>query len=350
MDGGYVLDLSKTTFAGICRSTVGIDISGEKYSHRGNSSAKRLMAFWETEDNITVGKFLGELLKLLEINGIDNNNRNYTTAKLIVERLLNSQNQSIQSVDMDTSTIWNSGKMKFFISHRDNKKHEAKELAKRLESFGISSFVAHDSIAPMTTWKNEIYKALKTMDAFVCFITKDYYESIWTNQEIGFALAKNVPIFLYSVDKTDPQGFNSDIQAIKLQSRLFDCITKHFQNHPHFKRALIDTFIDAKDGSFAHAKQCFCRIMNLKFVDTEIDEIVNAINGQARYINQLQCLLTDTVPKEESKIIGVLQGTPYRDLLSKILNQYSHSRYKLIKTDNHDYQIIDSAKKKIRHS
>jgi hypothetical protein len=93
-------------------------------------------------------------------------------------------------LEIDTRGIWEEGKIRIFISHKDEKKIEAKKLAVILDSLGVSSFVAHDSIQPMLTWKNEIYKALQTMDAFVCFITEDYYGSVWTNQEIGFALAK----------------------------------------------------------------------------------------------------------------------------------------------------------------
>jgi hypothetical protein len=83
--------------------------------------------------------------------------------------------------------IWDQRKLRFFISHRDNHKAEAKKLGQELEKVGISSFVAHDSIQAMSTWKIEIMKALQTMDAFICFITSDFYESVWTNQEVGLA-------------------------------------------------------------------------------------------------------------------------------------------------------------------
>lgn len=118
------------------------------------------------------------------------------------------------------SSVWNLGKKKIFISHRDTQKKAAKKLASEiLVDKNYTCFVAHESIRVNEDWKKEIEKALYTMDALVCFITKDYYKSLWTNQEIGFALAKGVPIFLYSHDMTDPQGFHANIQAIKSNTK-----------------------------------------------------------------------------------------------------------------------------------
>jgi hypothetical protein len=62
--------------------------------------------------------------------------------------------------DPDTLSIWRPGYIRLFISHRDTKKAEAKRLAEALESYGVSAFVAHDTIEPMTTWQREILNGL----------------------------------------------------------------------------------------------------------------------------------------------------------------------------------------------
>ncbi|MBU4467672.1 MAG: toll/interleukin-1 receptor domain-containing protein [Candidatus Omnitrophica bacterium] len=247
---------------------------------------------------------------------------------------------------IDTTGIWQDGKIRVFISHKDEKKIEAKKLAAILDSFGVSSFVAHDSIQPMLTWKNEIYKALQTMEAFVCFITDDYYGSVWTNQEIGFALAKGIPIILYSHDGTDPEGFKSDIQAIKGDMNKVKLYIKRiFSSNPLIKKNILENFLIAKDGSFANAKSQFINLVGLKFTDEEIDKIVSTITGPAKYINQLGVILCDEMSEDDSKIIGYPVETPYHNVLDKeILSQHTEKRYTIIQVDKDRYEIKDGSK------
>ena len=189
--------------------------------------------------------------------------------------------------------------------------------------------------------KNEIYKGLETMDGFISFITNDYYESTWTNQEIGYALAKGIPFFQYSHDGTDPDGFKSEIQAIKsgeIELRYF--IKKAFTGNELLKKGILENFIDAKDGTFAGAKSKFNELLGFQFTDREIDELVATINGPAKYINQLICLLSDEAPS----LLGdkYPAGTPYRKILeNEILNQHSQKRYSINKVDEH-YKICDN--------
>lgn len=233
-----------------------------------------------------------------------------------------------------SNSIYDEKKIKVFLSHRDSVKKEAKKLASILEKYGVSCFVAHDSIVPMTTWKNEILKALEGMDAFICFITNDYYESCWTNQEVGYAIAKNVPIYLYSFDRTDPDGFKLDIQAIKNgENILIDLIKKDYSNHPVLKESLIKNFTDAKNGTFRNAKDRFIEILPLSFTDQEIENIVTAIQGTAQYANQLQCLLTDPISEEHKNNIPSKIANYYYELLEgNIFSQHSQKRYAVIKT------------------
>ncbi|HPJ13187.1 MAG TPA: hypothetical protein PLV00_07365 [Caldisericia bacterium] len=59
---GYVLDFTDATFSEFFRESVNINIDEEKYSSNGDSKAKRLRAFWETESDLVVGKVLESLL------------------------------------------------------------------------------------------------------------------------------------------------------------------------------------------------------------------------------------------------------------------------------------------------
>ena len=228
--------------------------------------------------------------------------------------------------------IWSPDKLKFFISHRDKHKADAKKIGEELSKYGISSFVAHDSIQAMSTWKDEIMKALQTMDACLCFITKDFYESEWTNQEVGFALAKGVPIYLYSVDRTDPRGFKLDTQAIKTGlPELVSCIKRDFAQNNKFKSLFIEIFTEAINGSFDCAKNKFYDLVDLNFNDQEIEKIVGAFSAQAEYINQLCVILRDPIKPEHKNHPKLRNYTYYRDYLNNdILKHHSSKSYAVV--------------------
>ena len=64
MQGGYVLNFSNPKFQQFIFNTFKIDIYSSRYSIYGDSKAKRLRAFWDIEDNHTVGKLILELLEV----------------------------------------------------------------------------------------------------------------------------------------------------------------------------------------------------------------------------------------------------------------------------------------------
>ncbi len=235
--------------------------------------------------------------------------------------------------------VYENNKIKIFISHRDIMKAEAKKVAETLNNYGVSCFVAHDSITPMRVWKDEIMKGLSEMDAFVCFITNDFYSSPWTNQEIGFALAKEVPMYLYSFDGTDPDGFKLDIQAIKTgESALIECIKEGFVGHPALKSSLLASFIKAKNGNFRNAKDKFIEIIDLPLTDREIEGVVEAIEAPAKYMNQLGVLLTDPLlPEHESKVGAGGEGYYYQLIESKIFSQHTEQRYEIVVQEGRAY-------------
>lgn len=111
--------------------------------------------------------------------------------------------------------LWKDKALRLFISHRDNHKAVAYELAEALEPYGVSAFVAHDAIKPMKEWQKEILNGLITMEVMLVLLTDDFHESNWTNQEVGFALGKGIPIICVKVGTVDPKGFVSPHQALK---------------------------------------------------------------------------------------------------------------------------------------
>ncbi|MEL6860814.1 MAG: toll/interleukin-1 receptor domain-containing protein [Pseudomonadota bacterium] len=111
--------------------------------------------------------------------------------------------------------LWRTGALRLFISHRDEHKALAHQIATGLNGYGVSSFVAHDAIKPMREWQIEILNALKTMEVLLVLLTDDFHDSVWTNQEVGFALGKGIPILCMKLEGHDPQGFIGARQALK---------------------------------------------------------------------------------------------------------------------------------------
>ncbi|MFB3789307.1 MAG: toll/interleukin-1 receptor domain-containing protein [bacterium] len=127
--------------------------------------------------------------------------------------------------------IWGNRGYRLFLSHTHENKITASDLKKQLEIFGISCFVAHIDIHPTQEWQNEIKNALLSMDAFIALLTDDFHSSYWTDQEVGFAFARNVPIVCLKMG-IDPYGFIGKFQALTYspESALQEIVKIFIQN------------------------------------------------------------------------------------------------------------------------
>ena len=186
----------------------------------------------------------------------------------------------------DFERLWSATRIRLFISHRDSVKAKVHDLAACLEEHGITSFVAHETIEPDEDWQREIRRALQSMDAMLVFITDDLFDSIWTNQEIGYALACSVPIISIKVGKQDPAGFIRHRQAIHglidnatlNASRVRETLRKRLIDSPRFREVTLERF--KKAISFKMAESAF---EDLKLIDNftveEISSLIQAYNG-----------------------------------------------------------------------
>jgi hypothetical protein len=107
----------------------------------------------------------------------------------------------------------NKQEFRLFLSHKSEVKKETGALKERLEAFGVSCFVAHVDIHPTKEWQDEIESALSSMDGFVALMTDKFHESEYTDQEVGFALARGVPIIAVRLGR-DPYGFIGRFQGL----------------------------------------------------------------------------------------------------------------------------------------
>ena len=189
----------------------------------------------------------------------------------------------------DLEKIWGAKtNLKVFISHRDKDKKIATKISSQLKELGISSFVAHEDIKPTKEWQKEILKALQSMDLLLAYIGKEFFNSVYTNQEIGFALGSNIPIVSLKED-SPPEGFISILQAQRYDSTTFtsDFISLLLENLSNLtvKTKLIDSIIDtfANAPSFAKAGDRFKLFNQVKKINEQQEQkLVHAFNSNTQ--------------------------------------------------------------------
>lgn len=160
-------------------------------------------------------------------------------------------------ISPDNLDIWKPGLIRVFISHRDGRKAEAHILAEALEPYGYSCFVAHDTIPANEEWRRVIVSGLETMEIMVVFLTDDFQDSIWTMQEVGYALGKGIPYVSLKLERRDPPGFISQTQALRgsitdlsqAARRLAPLLAKALGQQDRVQGALIASFIDSPNWS-----------------------------------------------------------------------------------------------------
>ena len=145
-----------------------------------------------------------------------------------------------------------------------------RKLRDSLDRYGVSCFVAHEDIEPTKEWQDEIEGALFSMDALVALLTERFSESCWTDQEIGIAYGRGVPVVPVRLG-TDPYGFIGKYQALaggtaRRHGRWLERSTAFFARSLYSKngsrRASSHRFESAT--SFAHAKELMNFVGDLK--------------------------------------------------------------------------------------
>jgi hypothetical protein len=141
----------------------------------------------------------------------------------------------------DLERLWSAGAPRVFLSHKAEFKKSARDLKLELSKFGAASFVAHDDIEPTRAWQTEIERALASMDVLVALLTTGFSGSWWTNQEVGVALGRNVPVICVRIDE-DPKGFVGPHQAIsgfnRVPQELAAEVIRVTSGHPGLASAL----------------------------------------------------------------------------------------------------------------
>lgn len=113
--------------------------------------------------------------------------------------------------------VWTPDRIRVFISHTSAHRAEVGEIARGLDRFAFSCFVAHDAIEPSRSWQDVIELALRTCDVLLAYVTNDFSSSRWCDQEVGWALGREIVVIPLKIE-SDPYGFFGSYQALKIDT------------------------------------------------------------------------------------------------------------------------------------
>ena len=242
MSSGYVLDFSDRTFSEFF-DDFQINIDDPKYNTNGGSKANRLRTFFTIEPDGVVRQILCALLDYAQILGgptpEDINRLNTVVGNL-------GTSGHAVTTGQDLSDIWKPGHLRLFLSHLAAHKIEASEFKSRMLAYGVSCFVAHEDIEPTSLWQPEIEKALFSMHSLVALLREGFRASSWTDQELGVAFGRQVPIVPIRLG-VDPYGLIGKYQAMSganktpeaLADEVYSILWEHKDLHTNLAEGLI---------------------------------------------------------------------------------------------------------------
>ena len=173
--------------------------------------------------------------------------------------------------------IWGDEGYRVFLSHKAEVKKQAAELKDRLRLYGISCFVAHEDIHPTKEWQNEIENALFSMDALVALMTEGFHDSLWTDQEVGVAFGREVPIVAVKLGR-DPYGFIGKFQALTCSWNTADKeIVKLMIKHERMLNAYIKAVKDCVSYDQANSLSEILPYIK-KLSDNQANNLISAFN------------------------------------------------------------------------
>ncbi|KAF5422735.1 MAG: TIR domain-containing protein [Candidatus Methanocomedens sp.] len=186
--------------------------------------------------------------------------------------------------------------LRLFLSYSHKDKRIAGAIKEAFNHYGMEAFLAHEDIQVGQEWRNTILNNLKQFDVFVPVISKNFTDSNWTDQEVGFAICQEKIIVPISIDGQMPYGFLEMIQTITkfecwehkknqysseiildCKERVFEVI-RIFASKTELKENLKDSLIRSLSNifSYANAEKHFEILNSLQpFSKEQINEIIN---------------------------------------------------------------------------
>jgi TIR domain len=210
---------------------------------------------------------------------------------------------------------WRQGQLKLFMSHLAAQQQFVGEVGAYLNFYGVSSFVAHVSIEPSEEWQSVIETALRSCDAMAVFLHHGFHESFWCDQEVGFAVARRVPVLPIALDVM-PYGFMGKLQAARCQPNenswlVAQKVLQWVIRTPSAQTAMAEGLVTAfeRSGSYDNARRVFVMLQDLPaFTPVQLQRLETATKDNDQVRNAV--LGPDNIPDLIRKFIIERGGSP----------------------------------------
>ncbi|HEX8877763.1 MAG TPA: toll/interleukin-1 receptor domain-containing protein [Phycisphaerales bacterium] len=224
--------------------------------------------------------------------------------------------------------IWGPAAIRLFLSHKATHRVETSRLKSSLERCGVAAFVAHEDIEPTLEWQREIENALFSMDALVALLTPDFHDSSWTDQEVGVAIGRGVPVLPIRLGK-DPYGLMGKSQGVSgcslsdtdaLALKVIDLVVPKLRDGTRWFECVVAAYAASesfKDSAWT-ATTLFPRLSSLS--PAQIDRLLETHhqNAQNRESFKSQSMLVTLLNRVTGKYwslkdgrLGASDGTTY---------------------------------------
>jgi len=197
---------------------------------------------------------------------------------------------------------WQDGYFKLFMGHVSEHMVFVGAVKSALAEYGIDGFVAHEDINPSKEWQDEIVDALSSCQAIAVFLHKGFHESAWTDQELGYCLARDVKVIPLRFDLI-PYGFIGKFQAAtcsqlnpeQVAKTIFDVLIKEARSE--VEEAMVYAF--ANSTSYKQASDRSKRLEKVvkRWSVQMLDEMEKAIGENS------QCTGAYNVPERIKRIV-----------------------------------------------
>lgn len=214
-----------------------------------------------------------------------------------------------------------------FISHSTYDLSYVNDLTSELEFLGFKVFVAHRDIEPSAEWLDEIVAALKSYEIFIAYITNNFKNSAWCDQESGIAYVHNRKIIpIIAEKKMIPYGFLNKYQKFGIYSerslhpyrwsriiasKIFDLLYKDSLFKSKLRESVFGVVPLVSNFYFANA--LFNKLPMLEpFSKDEIIRIIGESNTNRQIYEAGEAIdvLRDFIKRYENDLVGL------EDLLS----------------------------------
>lgn len=167
----------------------------------------------------------------------------------------------------DPTSPWIGEGFRLFLSHIHQNRIQAAALREELAKRSIDAFVAHDSIAATEDWQNTILAALRSCDGCLALLSPGFPESKWTDQEIGFCMARGILVIPLGWG-LNPYGFLGKYQALPVRAgqdqadialAVFELLVRKEQSRTAMARALVSRWAATESWDAARENYGFLR-------------------------------------------------------------------------------------------